>query len=285
MSFMTHIQHINVDVVEKQTEINTYTDYTSNQYTVSRFHRHSGHELVLCHTPSAIVFSGDEIVRASGWMAIFYPAEELHLQLNQPDAPYERYLLEYPADFLTDRFPVYLNPQQFFVLSLSDEEMETCRLYLNLLMKTVCESDSTWKENRQKYLLALLHNELCARSKNSVQSVRKNSSEKEQRIYAICVYIQQHYREKLSLDFLAESHFMSRATLTRQFRNVLGMSVNEYIRRVRISYAVQELKQGKSVQETADLCGFSDAGYFIKIFEQIHGMTPADYRKRIRTKK
>lgn len=284
MSFITHIQHINVNTIE-ETEINTYTDYTRNQYAVSRFHRHPGHELVLCHTPSAIVFSGEEIIRASGWMAIFYPAGELHLQLNQPNAPYERYYIEYPVDFLTDGFPLYLNPHQFFVLPLSDEEMETCRLYLNLLTNTLREPDSTWKENRQKYLLALLHNELCACSKNTAQSSKKNSSEKEQRIYAVCVYIQRHYREKLSLDSLAEIHFMSRATLTRQFRNVLGMSVSEYIRRVRISYAVQELKQGKSVQETADLCGFSDAGYFIKVFEQIHGMTPTDYRKRIRTKK
>jgi len=282
MSFITYMMHTSVDVVEKIPGINTYTDYSSNQYTESLLHKHPDHELLLCHTPSAIIFSGEKVVRASGWMAIFYPAEELHLQLNQPNAPYERYLLQYPLDFITGEFPVYLNPQQFFVLPLSDEEMERCLPYFELLIKTYRESDridDIWENNRQKYLLALLYNELYICSKNNKNSGKQNTSEKDQRINAVCVYIQQHYREKLSLDFLAKIHFMSRATLTRQFRNILGMSVSDYIRKVRISHAVQELKQGRSIQETAYLCGFSEAGYFIQIFKQLYGMTPADYRK------
>ena len=274
-------KRIYINYVENIREAQTYTDYTSNVYAVSRLHVHTGHELVICYTPSAIVFSGNSVVRASGYMAIFYPSGEAHLQLNQPNSPYKRFLVEYPADFLNGILPVSQNPQQFFCLPLQPEAMQTLQPYMDLLLKTVQEPEDMWKENRQKYLIALLQNELSGYMRENSWAPSVGVQGKEQQIYSICIYIQRNYREKFSLESLAERHFISRATLSRQFRNVLGMSVNDYIRRVRISYAVQYLKQGYSVQETADLCGFSDAGYFIKVFEQICGTTPANYRKKM----
>ena len=59
--------------VEKVSGVQTYTDYAIISNNTGGYHVHQRHELVICHTPAAIIFSGNHIARAAGDIAIFYP--------------------------------------------------------------------------------------------------------------------------------------------------------------------------------------------------------------------
>ena len=91
-------------------------------------------------------------------------------------------------------------------------------------------------------------------------------------------YINRHYSEKLTLEMLAAKYSFSPIYLGRLFRQTTGFSFNDYIRKVRISAACQQLKEGKySINEICERVGFSDLSYFYKVFKQETGETPGQY--------
>lgn len=95
-------------------------------------------------------------------------------------------------------------------------------------------------------------------------------------------YIDQHYREDLSLSSLASLVFFSPSHLSRTFNKDCGMTINAYINRQRVAEAVRMLKStGLSVQEIALHCGFSNVSHFNRVFKEVSGRSPMQLRKEV----
>jgi len=100
------------------------------------------------------------------------------------------------------------------------------------------------------------------------------------RLGDVIAYIHQHYAEEVTLDELANVANMSRRTITREFRNALGVSPIDYLIRERVNRAVDLLRYSDvSVTETAYRVGFQDSNYFTRKFHALVGYTPRDARK------
>ena len=273
------------DRIENLTQIKTFADYSDSIPDISSFHSHECNELVICKTPAAVIYCGEEAARAGGNIVVFNPAREMHTQLNQPHSHYWRFRVEYPADYLEGVLPAETQFHHFFCLAISDADLESLMPYVDVLWQTQYDPESVWKDNRQKYLCALLVNELfCCMDKMS-ETAKTPIMYRDRQIYSICRYIHLHYREKITLETLSEEFFISHTTLTRRFRKIVGMSVNEYVQKVRCDYGAQALKAGRSVQDTAELCGYKDVSFFIRIFEGLYGASPKQYGKSLNTAK
>lgn len=93
-------------------------------------------------------------------------------------------------------------------------------------------------------------------------------------------YLEEHYTEKLELDTLANHFYISKFHLAREFKRIFGITIGGYLLQQRISKAKSLLRFSElSVEEIALQCGFSDGGYFIKVFKKEEKTTPAQYRK------
>ncbi len=103
------------------------------------------------------------------------------------------------------------------------------------------------------------------------------------RMGATLSYIEQHYREQITVRRLTQIAHMSESSLMRAFRRVLSRSPIEHVIRVRVLKAAELLGGGGvRVTEAAYTCGFSDSNYFSRQFRQIMGVSPRDYRARRR---
>jgi len=59
------------------------------------------------------------------------------------------------------------------------------------------------------------------------------------------------------------------------------MSPVEYINSYRISVACERIqKSDSSIEEVAHIAGFQDVAYFSKVFKNIKGISPQEYKKR-----
>jgi AraC family transcriptional regulator len=68
--------------------------------------------------------------------------------------------------------------------------------------------------------------------------------------------------------------------LAKTFRRFEGVTVGEYIRRLRIDAAQNKLMAGdEPIVAIALECGFSDQTHFTRVFKKLVGMTPARFRK------
>lgn len=86
--------------------------------------------------------------------------------------------------------------------------------------------------------------------------------------------------ERQSLDTLAKSNYTSVMQLERDFYNVTGYSVNEYTRRLRLSYALCLIKStDKLLADIAYTCGFSSQQALCREIKTILGTTATEYKE------
>lgn len=241
------------------------------------FHLHNLGELIIVEEGASTIISDGMIKSAAGSYAIYYPPHVIHQQLNAPNYNYARWLITID--------PAYLEeldfPDSTFVLNLTADELkrlvEPAKL---LLFYSGGEKNIGRKlvESRRKSIVGLMLAELSDMLSGAREEVPVGTNY----ISGVCRYIDQHLNENLSLDELAERFFVSRAKLTQNFRKTLGMSVGEYIAVTRVGTAKHLLGLGKSVAETAQLCGFTDSSHLIRTFSRLCGETPAVFRTKNR---
>ena len=90
-------------------------------------------------------------------------------------------------------------------------------------------------------------------------------------------YISAHYADRIVAEDLAQMFGVSRTTLMTSFKKYAGVTLNEYLTRCRIKNALTLLHQGKTEQQTAEECGFTDACNLIRSFKRVFGQTPKQY--------
>lgn len=93
-----------------------------------------------------------------------------------------------------------------------------------------------------------------------------------------CVFMEQHYNERIRLDQLCQSIGLSKSTLLRAFLKSKGITPYRYLETVRINEAKKLLSKGVSPRETAVMTGFFDQSHLTNYFVDFIGITPAAYR-------
>jgi YesN/AraC family two-component response regulator len=92
-------------------------------------------------------------------------------------------------------------------------------------------------------------------------------------------YIEEHYREQLTLTEVAQNVFVSQWHLSKLISRYTNQSFNDLLNSVRIAKA-KELLSNPSLRiwEISEMVGFSDATHFSRIFKKIEGKSANDYR-------
>lgn len=106
------------------------------------------------------------------------------------------------------------------------------------------------------------------------------SEHSNQNLQNIKNYLDKHYTEKITLDFLSCHFYINKYYLTRIFREKFGVSITGYLLQLRITRAKELLRfTGLSIEQISHECGMSDANYFSRVFKKIEGTTPGQFRK------
>ncbi|MEQ9306264.1 MAG: AraC family transcriptional regulator [Marinoscillum sp.] len=87
---------------------------------------------------------------------------------------------------------------------------------------------------------------------------------------------------KFSVEEFSDHFRMSRRNLYRKIKTVSGLSVNEFLKNIRLKKSVQLLQDAEmNVSEVAYAVGFSDPKYFSKCFKEQFGQSPSDYHAKV----
>ena len=93
-------------------------------------------------------------------------------------------------------------------------------------------------------------------------------------------YIHEHFAEELSREDLARYVAVNERYLTRCFQQEAGISPITYLTRYRIKQAKALLARGNtSVTDVALAVGFSDSGYFSRVFREEVGVSPSAFQR------
>jgi len=102
-------------------------------------------------------------------------------------------------------------------------------------------------------------------------------------IEAIVDYIKGHFNEAVTLNGMAKRYYVSSAYLSRSFKQRTGENFNDFLNRIRIERASELLEEpSMKMSDIAERVGYENANYFMKKFKDIRGLTPTEYRRKLK---
>ncbi len=99
--------------------------------------------------------------------------------------------------------------------------------------------------------------------------------------FQACRIMENHLDAPLSLWQIAELLAVSESQLAHQFRRETGSPPGKVYRQLRIERAKQLLIEGLEIPEVSDRMGFENPFHFSRVFKQIAGLPPSQFRKRV----
>jgi AraC family transcriptional regulator len=93
-------------------------------------------------------------------------------------------------------------------------------------------------------------------------------------------YLRDNFSQPFRFEDVAKAAGVHPAHLSRVFRRNHGCTVGEYVRRLRLDFAVDALvNPHSSLAEVASAAGFADQSHLTRTFRSYFGVTPSEYRR------
>lgn len=102
-------------------------------------------------------------------------------------------------------------------------------------------------------------------------------SEEPELVSQVLAHISVHYREKLTLQQLADQFYVSKYHLSHAFSSQVGTSIYRYIILKRLLAAREQIADGVPPSEACQSCGFQDYANFYRAFRTEFGVSPKDF--------
>ncbi|MES2110674.1 MAG: AraC family transcriptional regulator [Bacteroidota bacterium] len=99
------------------------------------------------------------------------------------------------------------------------------------------------------------------------------------RMGAIYEYIDANFHQKPDVNIVAQKVNLTTPAFCRYFKRQTNITFTEFVNQYRIERAKNLLMQNHNVSETCYAIGFESISYFNKLFKQITGENPSDFRK------
>ena len=244
-------------------------------------HDHSAVEMLLTLEGSVTYTVGDRLYKVRKGEVLIIPPDTLHSLTMEEGS--SRYLFLFEPDALMSMrdirsMAVYFS-RPFHLCDESDTHLRIRELLLKareayegreMLWNTACHSCilRIYAVLGQRYLNGI--------STKSPEVLRNMDPEV---INATMTYINNHYREALTLEDVAAFAGFSRYYFSRSFKHQTGYSFKAYLCQKRLQVATDLLiRTNISMQEVASESGFSSASTFNRIFRENKGCTPTQYR-------
>ncbi len=162
-------------------------------------------------------------------------------------------------------------------LSLSQEEQQQFQHLIHKLAANSGYGDDIMDHALFLQIMTFLNRVFIKHCESAPIAEAAAETNRDDRIDDILSFINQHIRESLNLERLAEEFYLSPTYLCHIFKAKTGTTINKYIIAQRITLSKSLLAEGHSVSETCTLSGFSDYSNFIKAFTKTVGISPKKY--------
>ncbi len=245
----------------------------------SGYHYHDADELLIVKSGVSSICIGDSISSIDGSYIVYFKNNVPHSSVALPSYEYSRLCLSVDESYFSTGIKL---PTESFVMAVTDEELESLLAPAELLYKYFSDCPKQYSPvmfMRREHLLKLLLDEIKMIIKSRKESVSflRNSY-----ITKVCEYLTLNFNKKISLSQISDDFFVSKAKLTRDFKNKCGISICDYIATLRVRNAKNQLANTDlPIWKIAENCGYQSSGYFIQQFAKAVGQTPVQYRKNL----
>ncbi len=181
--------------------------------------------------------------------------------------------------YLSFRSIFSLNPDNVDDLKLSEGENPALENIYKKMLKEFTAKEDGYIELLRVYLIELLiqiFRSMKASIHKKTDMMSHHASLMEQSIQ----YLKSNYKVNVKLSELASLSFLSPTYYCKLFKDYTGVTISEYIQKLRIEEACNLLMTTDlKVIAVAQKIGYSDIKHFNEVFKKLTGTTPSAYKK------
>lgn len=159
-----------------------------------------------------------------------------------------------------------------------DPVFEKQLMHLLELMKSVGSVNKDDKNLFAKGIFSTFYYALMEKFPEIKQSDAFKKERKD--FYKIISFINENITDDITTGTISKSLYIDRGKLSRIFSKYSGMSINDYVNKLRISKANELLENGCSVTEAAFESGFQSVRTFNHVYKNLMGITPSQYTNK-----
>lgn len=255
----------------------------------STAHFHPFTEIFFITDGKGAFYLNDHIVNVNKWDLIIINSNCLHTEKSSlSDIPLEYIVLGVDNLLLNfqDSYSLTSNEQQlklYEIINFSKDKDLILNYFYNLINELENKEfnyEIICKSNLNMFITHII------RSQTSLIFIEESKEKLNLECIKIKNYIDSHYSQNITLDFLSNLTYMNKFHLVHKFTKQIGLSPINYA----INKRIQESKNliettNYSIRDIASIVGFSNSSYFSQMFKKIAGITPKNYRDKILTTK
>ena len=250
------------------------------------WHSHEGFELVfLLDGATAYEFSGQGVVALHGGHFLVVPPGLVHRGLHDVRAPCTicglALKVSRPSGWKTSTF----TPSDLGLLRKAlvnaGQKVHPFNTALRWLVQQLMKETGSYPDNPHRAEAGIaLRALICAVLVEAMRQILVPPAEPREFVAAAITYLRQHLEEPVRMDDLVRHVGFSRARMFDMFKAQTGLTPNDYLQRLRVDKAQEQLRQTNlSVTEIGLATGFSSAQYFSTVFARYTGVSPTAFRK------
>ncbi|MEI7025497.1 AraC family transcriptional regulator [Paenibacillus sp. y28] len=258
----------------------------SGPFSMPINHYHAAYEIYYLLSGERYYFIKDRTFHVRKGDLVFIGGNVLHKTSVCGDIAHERILLNFKPAFLPygqKQLELLLSPfeAELPVLSLNPLEQITVESWLQHMLD---EQQSNEPAEITGILLQSLLAQLLVFSGRAYAQKHipafEHVSPQHRKISEVVDFINAHYDHSLQLQDIGDRFYISRFHLSRLFKEVTGFTFVEYVNTVRVKEAQRQLRDtGEQIIHIAERSGFENVSHFCRVFRQISGTSPSQYRK------
>jgi len=156
--------------------------------------------------------------------------------------------------------------------------------FFKLISHEIKDQNRYFKEIIEKYTVILVMKLIASSESNITPQIMTSLEEEDWPSVCrdIAQYIDTHYAQKVTLEDIADTLGYNKNYLCTTFKGETTMTIMDYLRRVRIERTCELIEMSDyTFSQICFMVGFRSIHHFNRIFKDIMGITPTEYKRGI----
>lgn len=279
----------NINYINPSNSFLFYHDTRAGHYNMRGCHFHNRYEIYYLVSGERFYFIHDRTYLIQKGDLVLVSPHVIHKTMDTGKPHHERYLIEFDQRFVSNQVHESLQSIEVLfknrnVIRLSSKDKHYFEEIFETMLEEVQQQGLDYEIQLQSLLQQLLI--YAARNLDLPSTGHQHINQTHAKVSEIVKYINTHYTEDLTLVSVAEQFEISHFYLSRLFKAVTGFAFIEYLNSIRVKEAQRLLREtNDKVLAIANAVGFVNQSHFGRIFKEITGTSPLQYRKELERKK
>ncbi|MPQ30800.1 AraC family transcriptional regulator [Clostridium estertheticum] len=249
-------------------------------------HYHDDYEIYYLLDGKRHYFIKDKVYDIKKGDLVFVEKNEIHKTFDAGAPYHQRILITFKKSYLNN---ILVEAKNYDLLSCFHGNANVLRLKIDeqksieILLSKMLYEDTHQVDSSSIFLKMMLTEFLILVErllKNAPSYHIETTNLTHKRISEIITYINKNYVENLTLDFLSKRFFISTYYLSRTFKKVTGLNLNQYVNTIRIKAAEKLLFSTElNITNISEKVGYRSITHFGRAFKSITGVSPLKYKK------